>query len=166
MSLILQLTRQLTARPDIPSVAGVTLRKYRGSADIDVWLEIRRQAFAREKLGVGRWDRGDFEREFLYKDWWRPGSMWFAELEPVPDAIALPTGTVTLARRGTVPESKPVVHWLAVVPSARRRGIGRLLMATLEAACWDRGERRVWLETHADWSRGVAFYQALGYEPA
>jgi ribosomal protein S18 acetylase RimI-like enzyme len=89
--------------------------------------------------------------------------MWLAEAHRLllPSTVV---GTVTLARRGDPPDDKPVVHWLAVVPSARRRGVGRLLISTLEAAVWDAGERQVWLETHSAWTEALALYQALGYE--
>lgn len=75
-------------------------------------------------------------------------------------------GAVTLARRGDAEQGRPVVHWLIVDPAFRRRGIGRLLVATLESACWQAGERQVWLETHTGWREATAFYSALGYVPA
>ena len=86
-----------------------------------------------------------------------------------PRALLMPTttvGSVTLARRGDPPHDKPVVHWLLVLPGYRRRGIGQLLTATLEAAVWDAGGRQVWLETHAGWADAVRLYTRLGYRPA
>jgi GNAT superfamily N-acetyltransferase len=55
------------------------------------------------------------------------------------------------------------VHWLAVLPGWRRRGVGRYLMSVLEARAWELGYREVWLETHAAWAEAVRLYQALGY---
>jgi GNAT superfamily N-acetyltransferase len=164
MSTILQLTRKLLERPAAPVVGDVRLRHYRDSDDIGIWLELRRRAFSRQKTGVGNWDESDFEREFLHKSWWHQGAMWFAETH---SSLSPPTavGTVTLARRGDPPEGKPVVHWLAVLPSFRRRRIGRLLMTALEAAVWDAGGRQVWLETHSQWDEATRLYEALGYEP-
>jgi len=164
MPTVLQLTKRLIAPPQPVEVPGITLRHYRGRSDIADWLEVRRRAFARQKVGIGQWNEVDFEREFLAKPWWRPAAMWLAEAQPLlmPSEIV---GTVTLARRGNPPDDKPVVHWLAVVPSFRKRGVGRLLMATLEQAVWDAGERQIWLETHEAWAEAGRLYKALGYEP-
>ena len=63
--------------------------------------------------------------------------------------------------RGKAPDDKPVVHWLGVLPSFRRTGIGRLLLAALEAAVWDAGGRQVWLETHGGWAEAARLYTRL-----
>lgn len=164
MPIVLQMTRRLTLRPTPPELSGIRLRHYAGPQDIETWLEVRRRAFARQKVGISDWDTGDFHREFLSKPWWRPEVMWLAEAQP----LLLPAkvvGTVTLARRGDAPDDKPVVHWLFVVPSYRHRGVGRLLLSTLEAAVWDKGERQIWLETHSAWSEALRLYESLGYRP-
>jgi GNAT superfamily N-acetyltransferase len=165
MTVILQLARQLPSRPAPFEVAGVRLRNYAGPADIEVWLDLRRRAFARQKLGVRDWDAADFQREFLDKPWWNPHRIWFAEAQPLLLGPWRAVGTITLARRGQGDQAKPVVHWLAVLPGFRGRGIGRLLMATLEASAWDEGQRQVSLETHAQWFEAARLYQALGYQP-
>ncbi len=148
----------------MPSVAGITLRHYQGPADIAVWLDLRRRAFARQSLGVRDWSPSEFQREILDKPWWNPRHLWFAEAQPLLMPAA-PIGTVILARRGDDASSKAVVHWLAVLGSYRRRGIGRLLMAALETAAWDAGDRQVWLETHTQWAEAGQMYQRLGYRP-
>jgi GNAT superfamily N-acetyltransferase len=119
---------------------------------------LRERAFAREKLGVRRWNVADFRGEFLDRPWWRPDWMWFAE-EP----LAGPVGTVALALRQSAEGTVPVVHWLCVLPTWRRRGIGRLLMTNLEQAAWDEGYRQVALETHESWRAAAALYDSLGY---
>ena len=65
--------------------------------------------------------------------------------------------------RVPAPGARPVVHWLAVLPGWRRRGIGRLLLSRLHQDCWDAGYRQVWLETHAAWQAAVRLYRELGY---
>ncbi len=169
MSTVLQLARCLDSRPSIPKAPGVALRNFSHAeppSDIDRWLELRRQAFARERLGVRHWDRDDFEREMLAKDWWLPDRMWLVETPAQDDTPSRLVGAVTLAMRGQGEKSVPVVHWLIVLPAWRRRGIGRLLMATLEAECWNLGFRQVRLETHLRWQRAVQFYERLGYRPS
>ena len=166
MSEIAQLTRRLVERPAVPELDGVTVRNFAGGDDVETWLELRHRAFARERLGVRRWDAADFEREFLAKSWWNPEHMWLAEAKGMLASAPSPVGTVTLALRGSGDEAKPAVHWLAVLPRWRRRGIARLLLANLEAVCWDLGYRQVWLETHTAWSAAMRFYDRQGYRAA
>ncbi|HEY2893715.1 MAG TPA: GNAT family N-acetyltransferase [Pirellulales bacterium] len=156
-----QLTKSLVSRPDLWLLQGATLRNYSGPEDAEIWLQLRRSAFARQRLGIGDWDQADFEREFLSKLWWNPSNMWFAE-DSTGDAL----GTICLARRQGLAGNRPAIHWLAVLPGARRRGVGRLLVSALEAAVWDAGERQIWLETHAMWREASEFYRALGYRAA
>jgi GNAT superfamily N-acetyltransferase len=162
MALVLELRCSLDRRPDLPRAAGVTLRTFGGDDDIDRWLNLRHRAFAREKLGVRHWERSDFETEFRAKSWWNPAHVWFVEtVESLAEPVTV--GTVTLAFRGNDPGARPVVHWLAVLPGWRRRGVGRLLMARLHQACWDLGYRDVWVETHVQWAAAVRLYESLGY---
>ena len=153
---VLQMTRVLAEQPVIPVVPGVQIRNIRIPDDVERWLELRRRAFAGQRIGVRERSREDFAVEFLGKSWWRPEATWLAETDGL-------VGSVTLARRESRSEAKPVVHWLMVDPSQRRRGIGRLLMTTLEAVIWDEGGRQIWLETHSTWEEAVALYRAVGY---
>ena len=145
-------------------VEGVCLRHFAGADDVAPWLALREAAFARERIGVRAWDAAEFAREFLDKPWWDPRRMWLAEASSVEaEPAAQLIGSVTLALRGSGEAARPVVHWLMVHPRWRRRGLGRLLLATLEAAAWDQGHRRLWLETHAGWQNALRLYRALGY---
>jgi GNAT superfamily N-acetyltransferase len=155
---ILQLRHRLFAAPSLEVPSAFTLRTFADPADVAVWLDLRHRAFARARVGVRQWDEADFEREFLSKPWWRPEHLWFAE------ADGAPVGTVTLALRGEGDAAVPVVHWLAVLPAWRRRGVGRMLMSVLEARAWELGYRDVWLETHAAWVDAVRLYRAMGYQ--
>jgi GNAT superfamily N-acetyltransferase len=158
------MTKQLAQQPILPELPGIRLRNYAGPQDVETWLDVRRRSFARQKVSISDWDASDFEREFLSKPWWQPEAMWLAEARPLlmPPKVV---GTVTLARRGETPLDKPVVHWLCVVPSYRRRGIGRLLLSTVESAVWEAGQRQIWLETHSAWSEALRLYETLGYRP-
>jgi GNAT superfamily N-acetyltransferase len=160
---ILQLRIDLETRPEIAAIKGLAIRTYRGDQDPESWLEIRHRAFAREKVGVRQWTTADFATEFLTKPWWSPQRLWFAETTLDAQNPSKPVGTVALALRGSGPDAKPVVHWLAVLPGWRRRGVGRLLLTQVHQACWDAGYRQVWLETHAGWEAAVRLYRACGY---
>lgn len=165
MANVLHLYCTLLEPPELPTVPGVGLRHFASPEDAAVWLEIRHRAFAREKHGVRQWTAADFEAEFLSKPWWSPERMWFAEAAAgMPGVAAIsPIGTITLAFRGSGAEAKPVIHWLAVLPGWRRRGVARLLLAALEKTCWDAGYREVCLETHAGWTGALRFYEQAGY---
>ncbi len=190
MTAVVHLNRRLTAPPDLSGVPGVRVRNYAGPEDIERWLEVRRRAFARERVGVREWRRADFAAEFLAKPWWRPDWLWLAETVDDPsspgrgrgegelaaDATRAQSlwqgekgprgatiGTVALAMRGAGETALPVIHWLAVAPGWRRRGVARLLVATLEAAAWRAGYREVHLESHAAWIAALSFYESLGY---
>ena len=165
MTNVLHLYRTLLEPPELPRLPGVALRHFNDPNDVLVWLDIRHRAFAREKVGVRQWTAADFEAEFLSKPWWSPERLWFAESEPgMPDLTShSPIGTITLAFRGSGAEAQPVIHWLAVLPSWRRRGVARLLLASLERSCWDAGYREIGLETHAGWTAAERFYEQAGY---
>lgn len=163
MGTILQLSKSLLAPPEPGDLPGIALRFFRGPDDIPLWLDLRHRAFARETVGVRRWDERDFAAELTQKPWWSADRLWFAETSD-PHAVAgTPVGTITLAMRGGGPDAVPAIHWLCVLPTWRRRGVGRLLVAALETKCWALGHRRLVLETHAAWTRAVRFYESLGY---
>lgn len=167
MANVLHLYRTLHERPELQRLPGVGLRQFTGSNDVAIWLELRHRAFAREKVGVRQWTPAEFEAEFLAKPWWSPERLWFAEAETqqpgLPPRYAI--GTVALAFRGAGGAAQPVIHWLAVLPSWRRRGVARLLLAALEKSCWDAGYREIGLETHGAWTAAVRFYEQAGYAP-
>lgn len=168
MAQVLHLVRKLTEPPQAVDVPGVGLRNYRGPGDISVWLTLRELAFARERLGVGSWQEGDFRREFLEKPWWRPERQWFAYVLPEAGlgmGSEKVIGTITWADRGRPPVVQGAVHWLAVLPICRRLGVARQLLAQVEKSCWDSGLREIVVETHVAWERAVAFYASAGYCP-
>lgn len=156
-----QLFRSLSALPDVPQVPGVRLRNYRGPADIEPWLRLRERAFAGQPRAPRTWTAADFQAEMLGQSWWLSERMWLAET----DDSAKPVGSATLAMRGRGEQAVPVIHWLLVDPAWRRRGIGRLLVATLEAYAWEAGYREVRLGTHTAWDSAARFYEATGYRP-
>jgi GNAT superfamily N-acetyltransferase len=162
MTRVLQLTKILVQPPAEFAVPGVSVRTYRGPADIGPWLELRHRAFARQSVGVRSWNARDFAAELLDKPWWGPERLWLAERDEGRGAGTL-IGAVALAERA---QARPAVHWLMVDPAQRRHGVGRLLMTTLEAWCWQAGQRQIWLETHAAWEAAARLYRTLGYVDA
>jgi acetyltransferase len=64
--------------------------------------------------------------------------------------------------RATNADHRAEVQRVGVASNARGRGIGRQLMAAVEAAARDRGRTLLWLTTH-DGSDACLFYEAVGY---
>lgn len=172
---ILQMTKRLVEPPapapsDQPE--GVKLVASAGSAEIACWVEIQRQALADLPTPVRPPTAADLRRELLEREGWQAGWLWFAVLptdeapaslnSPLAGGIAV--GTVGLSIRAGRDTQRAVIHRLAVVPQARRRGIGRLLLATAEQAAWEAGNRQLWLETHARWEAAVALYRSQDWE--
>jgi GNAT superfamily N-acetyltransferase len=163
MTAVLQLSKRLTKSPQVIEIQSFAIREF-ASDDVDLWLELRHRAFAREQHGVRKWTQGDFEAEFHQRWWWNPANLWLAEPKTVTTPLRL-AGSVALAMRGPPQNAKPVVHWLMVAPEARRQGLGSLLLSHLELAAWNAGYREIWLETHAAWRAATKLYEKFGYIP-
>jgi ribosomal protein S18 acetylase RimI-like enzyme len=160
--------KSLNSAPAGFAVPGVTIRPFNGAgpdsgdAEARAWLALREATFA-GLVATGRsWTPDDFRREFTAKPWWKPERMLLAvAAENGGEAIV---GTVTLGRFGRPPDDHASVQWLMVRPEHRRRGIGKLLLATIERQAFAAGETMLTLETHAAWSDVVRLYRAAGYE--
>jgi ribosomal protein S18 acetylase RimI-like enzyme len=80
------------------------------------------------------------------------------------DGVLVGTVTLDLAMPPNQPHRAEVAK-LLVHPAARRRGVGRALMAALEAEAMQRGRRLLTLDTRAD-DAGEALYRSLGWQEA
>lgn len=58
------------------------------------------------------------------------------------------------------------IGWLLVHPAARRRGVGRALVACACHRAADRDGKSVWVECRSDWTVAMAFWQAVGFTAA
>jgi GNAT superfamily N-acetyltransferase len=163
MAVVLHYSKRLSERPTPGALPGIELRFFQGPSDVPVWLELRHRAFARATPGILHWDRSDFASEFLEKPWWSPERIWFATTPDDASGAQMAVGTVALADRGIGATALPAVHWLAVLPTWRRRGVARLLVAALEERCWQQGQREIFLETHESWTAARRLYEELGY---
>ncbi len=169
MSNLLRLQKRLESGTTPVPIPGVSVRTFNGSDDatndVGHWLALRSAAFAEIDSAGRSWTAEDFHREFTAKPWWQPHHMWFASVasreRERPESVDC--GTIALARTGCPPHDRASVAWLMVAPAFRKRGIARTLLATLEAAAWDAGERMLTLETHAAWTAAVRLYESVGY---
>ena len=69
-------------------------------------------------------------------------------------------GLANLGLRGT----EAWIGGVGVVPSERRRGLGRLLMEGVHDEARARGATRVWLEVIVENAPAITLYEQLGYE--
>ena len=67
--------------------------------------------------------------------------------------------------RAPLREPQADIQTIAVVPAARRRGLGRVLMLSLIEEARQRGAREIFLEVRADNPGAQALYETLGFEP-
>ncbi|MEQ7009154.1 GNAT family N-acetyltransferase [Actinopolymorpha sp. B17G11] len=65
-------------------------------------------------------------------------------------------------RPTSLPARAEVTH-VRVHPALRRRGIGRELMAAVEAGAASRGFKETWLDTATNMPVAMSFYEGLGY---
>lgn len=100
----------------------------------------------------------------------RPGrcvETWLAWGALAEEDNATPVGLVTLVRAYRGDQTRHSIGWLLVHPDARRRGLGRMLVATALAAADCQAAREVWVETKAHWTAAIRFWRACGFaEPA
>lgn len=72
-------------------------------------------------------------------------------------------GVVSVRWQGGCDAPNPWLYGLAVVTSARRRGIGRALVEAVEAAAAVRGADTVSLDVDVADDAAITFYRRLGY---
>lgn len=77
------------------------------------------------------------------------------------DGVAVGCGAVRPLLNG--PEGVAEIKRMYSAPSARRRGIGRALLARLEAEASGLGYRRLQLETGLRQPEAIALYESAGY---
>jgi GNAT superfamily N-acetyltransferase len=101
----------------------------------------------------------EFDRELRGRSWWRPDALWLACVPGEPH----PVGCVAVE---CSPPARPwaQLHWLAVRPAWRRRGIARALVERVAGQAAGAGHRQLRAETLAAWQGAVGFYERLGFQ--
>lgn len=153
MSLPIQLTKRLSARPPLPGDQTPTILSFAVRPHAEDWLRIHGESFLG---GRAPWPESRFRRELLDRPWFSPQQMWWAMSAEDDRAI----GTITLEVDGDAGQ----IHWLMVEPAARRSGVASALLQTLENGAWEAGVRQLSAETLSNWAPAVAFYRRHGYQ--
>jgi len=119
-------------------------------ADLDAIMALETATFGTDAWST-RLMRGELRGEH--------GHYLVAVDEDAPGELAGYAGL--LAPRGS---GDGDIQTIAVAPSARRRGLGRMLVLALLDAARDRGATQVFLEVRADNPNARALYDSLGFE--
>ena len=101
-------------------------------------------------------DRDAVEVETYY--WQTGGDFWVVEAHG--DLV----GTAGYYPTNRAPQAVEI-RKMYLYPQARGQGLGRYLLATLEAAILAQGFQYIWLETASVLTEAVCLYEAQGYQP-
>ncbi|MDH6179950.1 ribosomal-protein-alanine N-acetyltransferase [Microbacteriaceae bacterium SG_E_30_P1] len=118
--------------------------------DLDPIMAIEEDVF-----GTDAWSRENMAAELVD----RFGYYLVAFPVGVPEQVDAYAGL--RAPRG---EPQADIQTIAIVPSARRQGLGRVLMGALIDEARRRGARELFLEVRADNPGAQALYDSLGFE--
>jgi len=118
--------------------------------DLDAVMAIEHAVFANDA-----WSRASMRAELA-----SPHSFYLVAF-PVGEPERIEAYAGLLAPRGS---GQADIQSVAVVPSARRRGLARTLVRTLVAEARDRRAREVFLEVRADNPGAESLYDSLGFE--
>lgn len=122
-----------------------------GPADVDALASLERAGF-----GAEAWSPAQLEGGLA-----RP-----AGVAVVLDDEAGEDGTLLASAMGWAAGGEAELERIVVAPRARRRGLGRTLLAAFARACATRGAERLFLEVRADNLAAIGLYEALGFEGA
>ena len=118
--------------------------------DVDALMEIEHELF-----GTDAWSRESMAAEISDRHGYYLVAFPIGEPEHI-DAYA--------GLRAPLREPQADIQTIAVVPSARRNGLGRVLMLRLIDEARQRGAREIFLEVRADNPGAQALYESLGFE--
>ncbi|RUQ98928.1 ribosomal protein S18-alanine N-acetyltransferase [Labedella endophytica] len=108
------------------------------------------------------------EESIFVNDAWSPAQMRAELGSPHTSYVVVVDDVEGIVGYGGVqaPSASPDadIQTIAVVPSFRRAGLGRAIMAELIGAAWEVGAERVFLEVRADNPAAQALYVDLGFE--
>ncbi len=153
----LRMWRELKDLPDASAPAGYRIRTYQ-SGDDTAFLRIKNAAFMSENAGGRAWTAADFEKEYLDSPYFDPKRVLFAVFgdEPVGTTTAW-----TATYRG---REVGLIHWVAVVPEHRSKGLGWVLNVNALHKLKALGYGEATLNTSETLESAVRLYRRLGFE--
>ncbi|MDE2886831.1 MAG: GNAT family N-acetyltransferase [Gemmatimonadota bacterium] len=153
----LRMWRELKDLPDADAPAGYRIRTYERGDDT-AFVRIKNAAFMSENAGGRAWTATDFEKEYLSSPHFDPKRVLFAVFDEKP------VGTTTAWTATYRGREVGLIHWVAVVPEHRKKGLGWLLNVRALHKLKALGYREATLNTSETLESAVRLYRRLGFE--
>lgn len=153
----MRMWRELMDLPEANAPAGYRIRTYE-TGDDAAFVRIKNAAFMSENAGGRAWTAADFKKEYLDSPYFDPMRVLFAVFgdEPVGTTTAW-----TATYRG---REVGLIHWVAVVPEHRSKGLGWLLNVRALHKLKALGYGEATLNTSETLESAVRLYRRLGFE--
>ncbi|OGG47811.1 MAG: hypothetical protein A3F84_12775 [Candidatus Handelsmanbacteria bacterium RIFCSPLOWO2_12_FULL_64_10] len=153
----IRMWRDLRDLPPVRLPEGYAIRAYR-DGDAGAFVRVKNAAFAGE-TGSGRaWTSEDFRKEYLESPHFRPERVFFAVCGEEP------VGTTTAWTWTHEGREVGLIHWVAVVPEHRGKGLGEALNVRALHHLREMGYREAVLNTNASHKAAVRLYHRLGFQ--
>jgi len=153
----LRMWRDLNDLPDLDIPGGYSIRCYR-PGDEAAFVRIKNAAFAGEQAGGRDWTDADFEKEYLASPHFKVDRVLFAEFE------GQLVGTTTAWTSEYEGREIGLIHWVAVVPEHRGKGLGWMLNVAAVHKLKQLAYDDCVLSTNESLSSAVRLYKRLGFQ--
>lgn len=153
----LRMWRELEHLPEAKPAAGYRIRTYE-TGDDAAFVRIKNAAFLSENVGGRAWTVADFEKEYLGSAYFSPERVLFAVYNGEP------VGTTTAWSATYRGREVGLIHWVAVVPGHRKKGLGWLLNVRALHKLKALGYGEATLNTSEALESAVRLYHRLGFE--
>lgn len=152
----LRMWRSLEDLPPVELAGGYAIRSY-APGDEAAFVRIKNAAFAGEHGGGRDWTAADFQKEYLDSPHFRPGRVFFAVCNGEP------VGTTTAWTAMHEGREVGLIHWVAVAPEHRQKGLGWALNVQALHRLREMGYREAILNTNETLASAVRLYRRLGF---
>ncbi len=153
----LKMWRELNDLPVARTPAGYRIRTYE-TGDDTAFVRIKNAAFISENTGGRAWTSADFEKEYLDSPYFDPKRVLFAVCGDEP------VGTTTAWTAMYQGRDVGLIHWVAVVPEHRSKGLGWVLNVRALHKLKALGYGEAILNTSEKLESAVRLYRRLGFE--
>ncbi len=153
----LRMWRKLTDLPDANPPSGYRIRTFE-TGDDAAFVRIKNAAFQSGNGGGRPWTVADFEKEYLDSPYFDRKRVLFAVCGDEP------VGTTTAWSATYRGREVGLIHWVAVVPEHRNKGLGWVLNVRALHKLKALGYREAILNTSETLESAVRLYHRLGFK--